>query len=313
MSKYLGQKCMVCKLKFNENDDIVVCPECGTPHHRECYIKTGECVNKTLHETGESWKREYGTDNDKSGYKKCSYCDALNKPHSIICENCGSSLIENLQKNMSASDTAGKTDYKPNNGVYGRFTFDPNDKCCGMNPDEEFESVKLCELADFVKSNQLYYLPIFKKIKDSGQKISLNIMSFLFPELYFANRKMWLWTAVSIIICTLLSLPSFMYILAGEGIIGVKFGRINIDSNGFEIICNISSWIIYAFKALMLLFANWLYYRHALNKINHKKLSKEKLSKNELSATGGTSLAGAFISFAIKTFLTLLAMYFFIK
>ena len=41
--------CPVCNRPFGEDDDIVVCPECGTPHHRECWQLVGHCVNKGLH------------------------------------------------------------------------------------------------------------------------------------------------------------------------------------------------------------------------------------------------------------------------
>ncbi len=39
MSRFEGYICPVCMKKFTETDDIAVCPECGTPHHRECYLK----------------------------------------------------------------------------------------------------------------------------------------------------------------------------------------------------------------------------------------------------------------------------------
>ena len=32
MADYTGKKCIVCGGVFSENDDIVVCPECGTPY-----------------------------------------------------------------------------------------------------------------------------------------------------------------------------------------------------------------------------------------------------------------------------------------
>ena len=42
-------KCPVCEEQFKKGDDIVVCPECGTPHHRECYENIGHCFNKDKH------------------------------------------------------------------------------------------------------------------------------------------------------------------------------------------------------------------------------------------------------------------------
>ncbi|MCM1226558.1 MAG: DUF2628 domain-containing protein [Clostridium sp.] len=315
MSKYLGHKCIVCEQKFDKNDDVVVCPECGTPYHRECYLKNGKCVNTKLHESGESYKYkvESGARENNSDCKKCPYCGEINKPHTLMCEKCGTPLVKDLNNinynnQDKASENGGANTADPN-GMYGTFSFNPNDKYCGMNPEEKFESVDLRDLADFVSSNQVYYLPIFKKIKDTGRKTSMNIVSFLFPELYFANRKMWLWTAVSIIVSTLLGIPAFIYLLASEGMIKETLGGINITSTSFELVCNILSWVTYGFKAIMLLFANWLYYRHAIGKIRQIKCKHEKVSPHALSAIGGTSIGGIFISFAIKTFLTMLIVY----
>ena len=49
MPKYENYKCPVCHKQFDKDDDIVTCPECGTPHHRECYASIGKCANSDLH------------------------------------------------------------------------------------------------------------------------------------------------------------------------------------------------------------------------------------------------------------------------
>ena len=41
--EFTQYNCPVCEKKFENGDDIVVCPECGTPHHRECYDSLGRC------------------------------------------------------------------------------------------------------------------------------------------------------------------------------------------------------------------------------------------------------------------------------
>ena len=58
MSFYDNKSCPVCGNAFEEGDDIVVCPECGTPHHRECYNLSGHCVNAGLHKSGYSYYEE---------------------------------------------------------------------------------------------------------------------------------------------------------------------------------------------------------------------------------------------------------------
>ena len=41
--EFTQYKCPVCNEQFKSGDDIVVCPECGAPHHRECYEKNEHC------------------------------------------------------------------------------------------------------------------------------------------------------------------------------------------------------------------------------------------------------------------------------
>ena len=60
MADFTGAKCEYCKKIFTSTDDVVVCPDCGTPYHRECYIEAGECINYELHEKGGDWEQFYG-------------------------------------------------------------------------------------------------------------------------------------------------------------------------------------------------------------------------------------------------------------
>ena len=62
MSFYKNCRCPVCHNEFRDGDDIVTCPECGTPHHRKCYEKLGECANASLHAEGYN----YSTDSCKN-------------------------------------------------------------------------------------------------------------------------------------------------------------------------------------------------------------------------------------------------------
>ena len=56
MSRFTHKLCPVCRAPFGENDDIVVCPECGTPHHRACWAKTGSCGVEQYHASGFEWQ-----------------------------------------------------------------------------------------------------------------------------------------------------------------------------------------------------------------------------------------------------------------
>ncbi len=61
-----NEKCPVCDKLFNESDDIVICPHCGTPHHRDCYNQLGHCANSSRHKEGIDYikhKKDNNTEN----------------------------------------------------------------------------------------------------------------------------------------------------------------------------------------------------------------------------------------------------------
>lgn len=49
---WIGINCPCCGEKFTDNDDVVVCPVCGTPHHKKCWENGGGCVNRAKHDSG---------------------------------------------------------------------------------------------------------------------------------------------------------------------------------------------------------------------------------------------------------------------
>ena len=99
MNNYLNSECPYCGKKFTENDDIVVCPDCGTPHHRGCYKEHGVCANNELH-GGFEWKSssEPRTPENKGGNEQkfdsfaCPNCGGMNPSGTKFCSNCGAPL-----------------------------------------------------------------------------------------------------------------------------------------------------------------------------------------------------------------------------
>ena len=55
MSYFKNAVCPVCRELLNEQDDVVVCPECGAPYHRACYKEAGRCLYEDKHGTGFSY------------------------------------------------------------------------------------------------------------------------------------------------------------------------------------------------------------------------------------------------------------------
>ena len=276
--KYKGEKCFYCNEEFNDNDDVVVCPECGTPYHRTCYKQAGSCINHQLHESGESWKA--------SEIK-------ADEPETVTFDN------------ESFSDE----DAKNENNL---LNFDLTKPFFGLDPDEDFEGAKMNEIFAFVKTNTLYYIPLFKKMKNMGSKISFNLTSFLFPYFYFANRKMWFMALVSVFIMLVLQIPSLLISLSDN----IAYGFLDesmiqyaqsvfhnlltfIENNyntieAFAWLCNIG---IYVFRFVMCLFGNWLYYRFTIKSVNKVKLRCPDPVRRMsiISNIGGTSVLNIFL------------------
>ena len=108
--KYTGIPCAACGKKFTAEDDVVVCPECGTPYHRACYKELGHCVNEARHAEGYVWQppkaapgpsvpleeQPHAPQNktDGEGYVMCSRCGTVNPAGQERCDLCGYPLKE---------------------------------------------------------------------------------------------------------------------------------------------------------------------------------------------------------------------------
>ncbi|MCM1578782.1 MAG: DUF2628 domain-containing protein, partial [Ruminococcus sp.] len=196
-----------------------------------------------------------------------------------------------------------------------QFTEDMNpylinfsDPLCGFNPDEEYEEgVTTRDLGDFVGSNTHYYLPKFKLMKMGHLKMSFNFTALLFPEFYFANRKMPAAAILALVIRTLLGLPSTavalqtylkdrnfyqMFVTCFPALTEQfrRFAEINLDTGAFNAVYNLTSIVSGFFAVGLGLFANYLYYRHAVKKSAEIKRLFPQSSAELLREKGGTSI-----------------------
>ena len=93
MTRYTGNHCPVCEQAFTDEDDIVVCPDCGTPYHRACWQKVGACMHKSEHAAGFEWQPEFGPDAEKAAHEAtCPNCGTHNQPGAAQCSHCGCPL-----------------------------------------------------------------------------------------------------------------------------------------------------------------------------------------------------------------------------
>lgn len=124
---YIGNICRGCNKVFTQDDDIVVCPECGTPQHRECYEKENRCVNYENHAEGLVWQSEIKHEPEKKEEKKaemltCPNCGHQNPPGATVCENCsmkftlfGMNVVDAINREEREKNNSNENipDYQP--------------------------------------------------------------------------------------------------------------------------------------------------------------------------------------------------------
>ncbi len=296
MSRYSGKKCVICDKTFTDSDDIVVCPDCGTPYHRQCYNAAGRCVADGLHASGTSW---HSFQVESGNILICKRCNHENSPSAIFCEKCG------MPTRMVDNNTVQQSQTQQNPYF---FLFD---EYCGISPEEDFDGVKLKEIAEFVGPNKRYFLPIFKNMKDNNRKFSVNLPAAFFPHYYFAYRKMYVPMILAVVCYALLEIQiQFEYIKDSstlihsllsqypnffEKLISFADSRLWVNISNVLLLLGVIASFIFAF------FSNWFYYRHCIRKIKTLKKKNKDLSdiKGALAKYGGTTIAGLLLVFLL--------------
>lgn len=196
MIDYTGIECPICKQEFSKSDDIVVCPQCGAPYHRECYLKEGHCIFTGKHEAGENWtppKRQAPPPTEKrepvgQREKACPRCGNKNYKDALFCDRCGLPFSGAQTPPPYGSPFPGGGPAGPGmpTPMGMPFMLDP---MAGVDPKEEFaEGVTAGEVAKYVKSSTPYYMTTFKRMKDTGAG-KFNFCAFLFTGGWMLYRK----------------------------------------------------------------------------------------------------------------------------
>lgn len=300
MVDYRNSRCFKCKKPFKEGDDIVICPECGTPYHRACYLEEGKCINTELHEKHETYHEETEKAKDTATSIVCPVCHTENPPLSLFCSKCGMPLSPTTPNDKA--DAEKNKDFKFENygNTFGQQAFKINfsDPLCGLDPEEEFDGVTAKEIADYIGPNVYYYLPMFKRFKETGHKFSINFSGMLIPACYYSFRKMHLFAILSIIIQALISVPAYIMLIQSYKLSGSLItdfaNSFDVKGNSFVLLYNLCGFLSYALMFLSGSFANYLYYRHTVSRIKVLR-SKNMANRKNIRHAGGTSKVNVLI------------------
>ncbi len=321
--RYINEKCTHCGRAFTENDEVVVCPECATPHHRECYNEMGRCVNEHLHSEGFVWKKsdpEKKTE-DKAPEKPeseaaaeekdvsvCPDCGAENKKRAIVCTNCGAVLIPDLEEEVTV-----KTER--NTIFIEGLPVNDNDYI-----DAE-STVTVKEAACFIQRKKESYIKTFLDAKVNNRKPKFNFAAFVFGPYWFFFRKMYKagLAFAGVIFAINCFIMSFFMSVCGEALRFVAanaeaFMQQTIDealmAQYIELVTkgmethSTEILLMFAFEVLILLvnvvagiFANKIYLGHIRKTISKIKevVPKPSAHFTYIYAKGGTTVLNAFL------------------
>lgn len=304
--KYVNQKCTHCNKLFEKDDDVVVCPVCGTPQHRECYEENNQCINHHKHKEGYVWSAENtgnsneANSNTNSSYSSdgiiCGNCGTKNSSDSIFCKHCSTPL-----RNPYTAGSQGNADFQDMPFTPIQFRINENEE---IAPD-----VKLGEAQKYVKNNSLLFSLVFKRIHDHNRS-RFNFFAFLFSGGWFLYRKQYLLGTILTILFGLLTIgynilsPVSYQILEVNNLIIegeiVSDQLLSVLSNDqINVIC--FTGILYIVRAVLMvvsgLIANRCYYKHVIKKVRlaKAKFSSDEEVKKHLSETGGVNMTLGYI------------------
>ncbi len=204
---YENLTCQHCGKPMHDGEDIVVCPVCATPQHRECWLQAGHCANDTLHASGYVWQRENKnpvtenkteTDSDS---KVCHICGSENPVDSLHCGNCGALFGETKAQNTnpvcSYCGTNNDSDARhckncgaPLTAQGTFFNINPYMRNSEFKEDDLIAGQRAGDIAVFVQASAHRYLRKFRRFAD-GKKLSFNFAAFFFAPYWFFYRKLY--------------------------------------------------------------------------------------------------------------------------
>ncbi len=282
--------CGVCHAYLFDDDDVVYCPVCGAPHHRDCYKSIGHCAFEDAHGTENEYKKPTFVDERKNEEKKESTL--------TICEICGAEYpAEN-----SNCPKCSAPNFKSVSGGFAEFDF-----LGGIPAGTDLGGgVKAEEARRFVFTNTRRYIPRFAEIK-LGKKAGWNWFSFLFPCAWFLSRKMYKAGIITgiLYICFSMFMIPFQISLSHYDIASLSgynelFSTIldNASKTGFSVLLLFASGVILQLilRFVCAILGDKIYRDHVIDTIGRIKSESDDVD-SDYRKLGGTNIILLLIGF----------------
>ncbi len=286
-----GEKCAVCSAYLFEEDDIVYCPECGAPHHRDCYNSYGKCGLSQLHGTENQYKKveiqQHNTEETKTEMlTTCAVCGEDYNSQLNSCPSCNAPNISRMGGHVFSIDLLGNVPPETDLG----------------------NGVKAAEAKKFVATNSHRYIPKFLKFKN-GKILSWNWLAFLTPSGWLFSRKMYLLGSIIAAIQIAFSMLTIPLVAATNQL------DLSTAKNSYEIaliiIDNISligenvlftatagSFLNFGLMILCAVFGDYIYRKRVISSISEIK-KKDADIDMMFQKKGGVSFIAAIIGYFV--------------
>ena len=301
MSILKSEECQICKKSFSRQDDsveIVVCPICGAPYHRECYDSVKECVFENVHGTESDYchlkDRNVSTSSHSSLEAYDNFGGGNDLENKDRLDNLGVSegdlkKLKNIRKNVVKV----KNGYKSKKKDGERDFFGSDREGCSFDEENFHEGVSVFDFAKFVFFNSKYYLESFKRIKEKNRS-RFNFCAFWFPAAWFLYRKQYKIGSFLLILSSIFSvivsflrvrvLPPIVKQIFGSNALSFSdfsffsyfdfsesFSRLTFIQKVLVFLPSISEVLTLIVMFLVGFFANKIYFRFCTNKIKSIK------------------------------------------
>ncbi|MBQ8170600.1 MAG: hypothetical protein IJZ95_01295 [Oscillospiraceae bacterium] len=279
MSRFTHKLCPVCRKHFSDADDVVVCPECGTPHHRTCYKELGRCGLEKYHADGFVWDGRLPDEVEEQKEPLHDYqesaCAANPDPHHATYPQ-GLGDISHLSEAEERSDIPEVEMLRDIPNPY----FDVYKKIRDLTSDDTRgeDGVSSKELCHFVGKSVMHYSQAFSAFRVGVMKdgriqpvnIFLNFCSgFLSPIHQFYRRMDIVGIAVLLLSCLTLLPDVLLYYNAEYA--SLQFSESLISMLG--ILSILGSFINFGLTIALCVFGDYLYYKFCVKRI--KKIRKD--------------------------------------
>ena len=288
--EYHSATCSFCHKPFAEGDDIVVCPECGAPYHRDCYAEAGGCVFQAKHGTGFSFQ---APEEAAPANVRCAVCGAENAPDSIFCNHCGHALSQEAPPRAAEPQSQGP--------AYTRAPAGPpqseQEFIAQLNLKAEYDGFSAEAWTSYIGRSAPYYLYQFSRMDESHRKTSVCWSAFLFAPMYFFFRKMWSWGLLALVTSVLFSLPTLMLSFQEMGF-AVPMMLSAGTMQTLYWVCLVLQW---GSNILFALYAFYLFRRHAVHRLQAMRegAGDEAAFQEIVARKGGPSVLGVVFVFLV--------------